>query len=473
MKSAGKMTGTVLAMAAIIAVVALLLFWRGGDKRTDNLIIISPHQEGIRVEFERAFSEWHRQKYGRAVAIDWIDVGGTTKDEQYVKASFLERPEGGDFDIFFGGGTDPYLGFVELGIASPFKLPEAQLSKLPKEIGGIPLYDQGFAHAKNSRMSERKNGGASPPPAPLWYGASLTAFGILYNKAVLKEEGLAAPAVWDDLADQRFFELVSLADPRYSGSMRMMFEIILQAYGWEEGFDLIIRMGANAPRFAYNSSQAAREVTLGEVACGLAIDFYAWAEIEEGGRENMGFVMPSGLTVMNPDCIAILKGAPHLELAKRFVTFVMSEEGQRLWILPVGSAGGPTDFALMRMAVLPSVYEKYKDETLVAGNPFEIKFFRMKYDREKGGARRELINALIGAMVIDTHEELKKAYKAVIDRGMPQKYVRMLTQLPVTEKEALEIAGTRWRDAGERARIMAEWTVFSRKKMAQIIKELR
>jgi len=254
--------------------------------------------------------------------------------------------------------------------------------------------------------------------------------------------------------------------------MRMMFEIILQAYGWEKGFDLIIRMGGNVPSFVHNSSQAARQVTIGEAACGLAIDFYAWAEIGQVGKENMGFVMPSGLTVINPDCIAILKGAPHAEVAKRFVTFVMSEAGQRLWILPRGTRGGPKEHPLRRMAVLPSLYEKHKGDTLVAGNPFDIEM-PMKYDREKGGDRRGIVNALIGAMVIDTHDELKKACKRLKDRGMPSEYLRRLTRLPLTEQEALEMATTRWRDAEERARIMAEWTGFSRRKLTRIIKELR
>ncbi len=468
MKSVGKTMGMLLAMAAIIAVVAAVLFWRGRERETDdvgilsgrragggkagNLIIVSPHQEGIQVEFERAFSQWHKRKYPAAggVGIDWIDFGGTTKDEQYVRSSFKERPKGGDFDIFFGGGSDPYLDFAKLRISLPFKLPEAQLSQLPKEVGGIPLYDYSYN----------------------WYGTSLTAFGILYNKAVLKRLRLPAPMAWDDLADPKFFGLLSLADPRYSGSIGMMFEIILQAYGWEKGFDLIIRMGANAPGFVPNSSQAARMVTLGEAACGLAIDFYAWAEIAEGGRDNMGFVMPSGLTVMNPDCIAILKGAPHVELARRFVTFVMSEEGQRLWVLPRGTRGGPRKHALRRMAVLPSVYQKHKGETLVAGSPFAIKM-GMKYDQQKSAARRNLVNALIGAVVIDTHDELKKAYKALIDAGMPQRHLRALTRLPITEKDALEMAATRWRDAAQRARIIAEWTAFSRRKMERLIEELR
>jgi hypothetical protein len=300
----------------------------------------------------------------------------------------------------------------------------------------------------------------------------MTSFGVLYNKVVLKRLALPVPKEWGDLADPKFFGLVSLADPRYSGSMRMMFEIILQAYGWQKGFDLITRMGANVASFVPNSSQAAREVTLGEAACGLAIDFYAWAEIGEVGSEKMGFVLPKGLTVMNPDCISILKGAPNANVAERFVGFVMSEAGQRLWILPAGSPGGPGEHSLKRMAVFPSIYEKYRDKEIVAGNPFDIEM-PMKYDREKGSLRWGIMNALIGATVIDTHDDLKRAYRALIDRRMPENHLRLLTRMPLTEEEALEIARTRWQDATERARLTAQWTDFSRDKLRRIVRELR
>ncbi len=464
MRNVLKTAGTVATMAAMVAATAALLFWRRGEEGTQdagtsprsgareggNLVIMSPHQEGIQVEFERAFSDWHKRTYGSPVDITWIDVGGTTKDEQFVQSSFKEHPAGGDFDIFFGGGTDPYLSFMEEGITFPFRLPGEQLSRLPKEIGGVPLYE----------------------PSHNWYGTSVTAFGILYNKAVLKRLGLRAPVVWEDLAKPEFFGLVSLADPRYSGSVRMMFEIILQAHGWEKGFELIIRMGGNATSFASNASQAVREITLAEAACGLAIDFYAWAEIAEGRRDRMEFVMPSGLTIFNPDAIAVLKGAPHAEVAKRFVTFVMSEEGQRLWMLPVGAAGGPREYALSRMPVLPWLYEKYRDQTVITGNPFEMKL-AMKYDRERGSVRKDIVNDLIGTMVIDTHSELRKAWKAVARKGMRANDLRRLTRLPVTEEEAIEMAKTRWRDASFRARTVAEWVEFCRRKYRDIVKELR
>jgi hypothetical protein len=44
-------------------------------------------------------------------------------------------------------------------------------------------------------------------------------------------------------------------------------------------------------------------------------------------------------------------------VAEKFVEFVMRPEGQRLWMLPPGAPGGPRQFALERMAVLPAVYD--------------------------------------------------------------------------------------------------------------------
>jgi hypothetical protein len=39
----------------------------------DKLVLISPHWEGIRYEFERAFKARYQKETGRTVELDWID----------------------------------------------------------------------------------------------------------------------------------------------------------------------------------------------------------------------------------------------------------------------------------------------------------------------------------------------------------------------------------------------------------------
>ena len=50
--------------------------WVPGDP---VLTVVSPHNEAIRHEFERAFSRWHQAHYGRPVRLDWRAIGGTTE----------------------------------------------------------------------------------------------------------------------------------------------------------------------------------------------------------------------------------------------------------------------------------------------------------------------------------------------------------------------------------------------------------
>jgi ABC-type Fe3+ transport system substrate-binding protein len=145
---------------------------------------------------------------------------------------------------------------------------------------------------------------------------------------------------WIDLTDPRLMGWVGSADPRHSGSVHMMYEIILQAYGWEKGWDVIEKMGANIKSFTQAASTTPMEVKSGYVAYGLSIDVYAWSQIAEVGRDKMSFVFPNGLTVINPDAIGILKGAPNRAVAEAFVDFVLSDRCQKLLMLPPGAAEG-------------------------------------------------------------------------------------------------------------------------------------
>src|ERR1051326_7804697 len=178
-----------------------------------QLVIISPHWEGARIEFARAFSDWHRAKYGESVHIDWREVGGTSDIIRFIRSEFAQRPDGIGIDMLFGGGTDPYLELQKLGVLASYRPPEEILSKVPSTVGGVPVYDPGFQ----------------------WFGSALTTFGIEKNKRVVEIMKLPDVHAWNDLTDSHLFGWVGSGDPRNSGSVLMMYEIILQGYGWEKG----------------------------------------------------------------------------------------------------------------------------------------------------------------------------------------------------------------------------------------------
>ncbi|MFQ5808408.1 MAG: ABC transporter substrate-binding protein, partial [Armatimonadota bacterium] len=246
------------------------------------------------------------------------------------------------------------------------------------------------------------------------------------------------------------------ADPRASGSVHMMYEIMLQAYGWEKGIDVITRIGANVRSFPDSSSRIPKDVTGGELACGLAIDIYAWAQIDEAGADKIGYVMPEGQTVINADSIAILRGAPHREAAERFVQFVLSEDGQSLLMLPPGAPGGPSEFQLARMCILPALYDTLSAERVVKTNPFE-QASSLAYDSVKGSLRYDLVNDLVGALIIDTHDDLLRAWEAIRRGGMREEALAKLTEPPLPEEEALELARWKWDDDEARNVERSRW----------------
>ena len=420
---------------------ALFLLVKAASGEEDRLVILSPHWEGIRSEFGWGFKDRYRARTGRDVKVEWLDVGGGTGTIlRFVKSEFSKNPAGIGVDLFFGGGIDPFVELTRLGLTYPYRLPDEQLEQIGKTIGGIPIYD----------------------PDCHWYGAALSGFGIIYNRVVLDLIGLPEPKTWEDLGDSRLLTWVGSGDPRGSGAVHMTYEIILQAYGWEKGWEIITGLGANVRNFVAGSSQTPKDVAVGEVAYGMSIDFYAWAQANEAGSDKIGYVMPEDLTVVNPDAIAILRGAPNLKVAEAFVDFVMSEEGQKLWLLRIGNPEGPKKFQLDRFSVMPNLYDKVLGNTNISVNPFRWRS-SFRYDSEKGSRRWSVINDLIGVMIIDSHAQLVEAWKKVIEGGMREEAMKGISQAPVSEEEALSLVPG-WRNPEIRNRKISAWAQFAREK---------
>jgi ABC-type Fe3+ transport system substrate-binding protein len=427
---------------------ALLLSWVsagcGGTSKYD-LVIVSPHDENITSEFEQAFSRVFKERHGRDVRISWRDVGGGTETQmKFIHDRFSRHPSGIGIDVFFGGGIDPYLTLKADGLLQPYRVGNVEV--IPKDLLGLPLRDAGYC----------------------WYGAALSSFGILYNKTVLRKLGVSEPTTWEDMTDPRLFGYVGLADPSQSGSARAIYEIILQAYGWERGMHLVTLMAANARDFYTGSSSLALDLTLGDIAMGPVIDFYGWTQIARGGEETLGFILPEKLTVLTPDAIGILKGAPNVDTAQEFLDFVMGEQGQKLWMLKAGSAGGPVKHNLMRMSVLPGLYREYPPAArTVKLNPFEFKG-SFPHDSDKASLRREFVADLMKSLFIQPQGDLRACWKAVLNSPGKEELVRKMTALPVSEQDGLEAARLRWHDAVYRANRMTDWVRLAVKKYQDV-----
>ena len=414
----------------------------------DELIIISPHPEGIETEFGKNFEKWYEEQTGRTVKTDWRDVGGTSSNYRFIESEFKRVPDGIGIDIFFGGGTDNYLRLSNRGWLNPYKLPQAQLEQMTQSFQGIPLYD-----------GEHQ-----------WYGAALSSFGIMYNEELREMLNLPKTTAWQDLGDVALLGRVGAADPRESGSAHMVYEIILQTLGWEEGFALLTKIGGNVRGFSAGANAIPTDVVAGQVIYGLAIDFYAYGQIAVVGADKIKYVVPADGAVVTADPIAILKGAPNLPVAQKFLEFVLSEDAQKLWMLRDTDAEGPKwKGGLNRASVLPALYDKLGERCIVP-NPFAMEGTPFQYNSDKGGTRWDLVNGLFGVLIIDSHKDLVNAWKAIRKCKDPAKRdaaIAALTQMPITEEEAMQMAGSVWKDPTVRNEKIKEWGQFAKKKFKE------
>ena len=250
-----------------------------------------------------------------------------------------------------------------------------------------------------------------------WFAAALSGFGIITNERARQAASLPEVHTWADLTDPRLAGWISASDPRASSSALAIYEVILQSYGWDKGWAVLMEMSGNIRNFLSSSAASAVEVGTGDAAYGVAIDSYGQAQSAFYGKQNVTFTLPEGQTVISPDAIAILKNPPHPILAQHFLEFVLSREGQSLWMLPKGAPGGAMRYGINRMSVIPALYDEFAGTTPVLNNPFKL-HSDFVYDGQLGTARRNILGILIAARMIDTHDALVPAWKALNSVGM-------------------------------------------------------
>jgi ABC-type glycerol-3-phosphate transport system substrate-binding protein len=233
-----------------------------------------------------------------------------------------------------------------------------------------------------------------------------------------------------------------------------MYEVVLSAYGWERGWEILTGITRNAISFSATASQVGKDVAQGEVACGMAIDSYAGELLRRYGREHLEFVVPPGLSPVTGDAVAILRGAPHRKAAEQFVEYLLSEEGQTVIFAKLGEPGGPRRFEIGKLTVLPQLYGKVRSAAPINDNPFLWRF-SFRYDAQQSGNRWGVINELIGTFLIDHHRAIRE-------------FGQLPTGAPVTQQEvdAIVASGQWSKDPLYRRQFANRWMETARNRYA-------
>jgi ABC-type Fe3+ transport system substrate-binding protein len=430
---------------ASMIVAAVAVAWtQAAAAAADKLVILSPHRKSIQEEFVPLFKDYYQKTFKKGVEVDWLDQGGTSAAVKYLGSKVRANPANAGIDLFWGGTSANFIDMARDGLLAPYELSKAGRAQLPAECAGVPLSD-----------SENR-----------WHATVVSSFGILFNRMLAKLDGVAEPKTWDDLGDPKFRDNILAADPRKSGTNSTMNQIVLQGLGWQKGWSLLARIAGNTRRFTQSSSDPVHGVVSGDAVAAMVIDFYGLAPIWELGEDKLGFVLPAGQTILDPDPIALVRGAPNKAVAARFIEFLYTPEAQRVWLLPKGAPGGPRRENLARLAVSPQAYKDTAGKRLYGINPYEKQTF-MRFDLEAAGVMREPLNDLVGAVFVDLHPELKAAWTRVVKDGLKPETVAWLGEPPVSEAD-LAKAAKKWDDNVFRNQTINGWVAAAKTKYAKI-----
>lgn len=423
----------------------------GKEAEEDVIVLISPHNENIRFEFEEAFKKYYQENYGNPVTLQWRNVGGGSSSILNYLNNVYDRSDTAGIDVLFGGGEYTFQQLQQSRRLEPLKLKDDVLANIPATLGGMEMYSNDLT----------------------WCGNVLSSFGFLYNKELISQLGISPPRQWEDLATKDYYDLSILADPTQSGSIAAAFEMIVQSEkDWKLGWKKLLSILSNAKKFTDSSAAAANAPVLGEAVVSVCIDFYGSMRVADA-PDILGYISPKGQTGFTPDPIAILKNPPHPDAAQRFVDYVLSLEGQGLWALTAGHEAGPQRYLLNRPPIRRDFYDTYSEDIPEwIARPY-AEGAEMMVDAKLRATRYGVLADLVRAAAIDNLKLMKEAKQKLIEAGHPADMSDLFYQLPEnidTTEEVYEIA-EKLKDTAQAEIIVTDWTRDFRNRYKQILQQ--
>jgi ABC-type Fe3+ transport system substrate-binding protein len=437
-------------------------------QKDDTIVILVAHNENIRHELGRGFSDWYERKTGRTIFVDWRYLGGISEIVRYLDSVYtstfryylekqLNRPwtteiaqifanRSGDsprwktptekelctafynsnissgIDIFFGGGVSEFARMADQGILvdTGFGAEHQELlveDVIPQHFAGSDLWD------REGR----------------WYGSVLCTFGIIYNFDVLAAKGLDRTTVsqWEQLAAPQLIGAITLADPTKSSALLKALEMIVQQQimsaldgqndsdaearairsGWLRGLQIIQLISGNTRYFADTPSKMLLDVGAGNSAIGVIVDFMGKAqcaaENARCGYERLGFTIPQNGSAISPDPIGILRGAPNGAVAKQFLEYILSEDGQKIFAFNAGAPGGPVTHTLYRPSINKRIYApEFAAHRTGDDDPY-TSLAGFDFHPERTAPVYNALKWIVKFAFIIPHQELTNAWKAI------------------------------------------------------------
>jgi iron(III) transport system substrate-binding protein len=279
-----------LAATLILLLGALLLACRpSGTPQDKTLLIYTPHGQDMLRDFVARYRQAHPD-----VDVQFLDMGSREVLER-VRAE-RNRPQA---DLWWGASHITFQVAADENLLAPYR----------------PSWADKVAQETHD-------------PSDRWYGIYETPEVIVYNAELVKAED--APQDWDDVLDPRWRDKVLIRNPNPSDSMRAIFGAMIWRFyretnSPEGGYEWLRRLDANVHEYTANGTLMLQKLARGEGTVSLW-DMPDVMIFREKKNLNLGYVIPRSGTPVVTDGIAVVRGAPHEEEARRFYEFVTTPE---------------------------------------------------------------------------------------------------------------------------------------------------
>lgn len=360
----------------------------------EKLTVLTAYPEDVVSRFETAFER----------AYPDIDLAVLWR-MPHDALPYLSQTQQSGVDVYWSASLHNFIALKNLGAWQKLGISRQGLAD---QLGALPLAD----------------------PDGFFCATETAGYGFAVNPTYLQQHGLPVPKTWQDLADARYQGHLALPVPSKVGFAPMMIDSVLQQYGWDQGWAVLAGIAANARLIESGATFITDSIGSGERGIGPAIDFFTASAIANGAP--LQFVYPEP-TAYSPAHIAITAASQHADAARQFVTFVLSDAGQKLLFHP----------DIRKLPVRAAVYADKPDgyyNPLAAAERHPV-----VYDPVRALPRLALNNALFDRLFTDHHQRLQtlwqklRAHEARVEASKDNRLAKirqLLTAVPVDAETA-------------------------------------
>lgn len=344
----------------------------------DKLGWVGPVYTELAESLERGFKEYYKETYKKDVEITFVKPGGWPVCLDKVRL-WGGKP---DADIFLGAGAPAHEIAKKEGLIVPYRPKDWDM--VPASWGGMKVKDAD----------------------DYWTCFAPWIVTNLYNEKVLKKLRLPPPKTWNDLLDPIYRGTIVHTLPYASGTMHETIEILIQGFGEKEAWKYLRLLAAQLARFSTGSTDTTQLTARGEAPIGIAQpQMNAMAARKDGYP--VRDLLPEK-TILVPEAVALLKGAPNEKIGKIFLDWLFSMDGQKA-VLEGRYFAARTDIKFSVWEKEGVEMAKHAKKALGVDSFWDLKVGFIEYDLDLAASRWDEVNKKYEMEIYRKWGELKSS----------------------------------------------------------------